>query len=204
MGLRATLFALGYDRFSAGAERSGLAALRASLLAQATGRVLEIGAGTGANLPHYGAVESLTVAEPDGAMLRRLERRVRAGGGSPAVVRAAAEELPFADGSFDTAVSTLVLCGVGDQPRALAELRRVLVPGGRLLLLEHVRAEDPALARRQDRVNPLHRFFACCDCNRATLAAVTAAGFDATVERTELPRAPRHVRPLIVGAAVVT
>src|SRR5690348_12746628 len=144
MSLRSRLFALTYDRQLARAEDAGLRALRERLLAGAGGDVLEIGGGTGANLPWYGpAVGSLTITEPEPPMLRRLERRVREHsasqhGPAPRVVRAPAEDLPFGDGSFDTAVSTLVLCGVRDQPRALRELRRVLRPGGRLLFLEHV------------------------------------------------------------------
>jgi ubiquinone/menaquinone biosynthesis C-methylase UbiE len=99
-------------------------------------------------------------------------------------------------------VTTLVLCGVGEQARALKEARRVLRPGGRLLFIEHVRADDPGLARRQDRLNRLNRFFTCCDCNRRTLDAIRAAGFEvATLERPALPGLPSLVRPLIVGTA---
>jgi ubiquinone/menaquinone biosynthesis C-methylase UbiE len=203
VGLRSRIFAAVYDRAAAGAEEAGLAALRQRLLARADGRVLEVGAGTGANLRHYGGgVESLTVAEPDSAMLRRLERRLRRGGSPATVVQAPAERLPFADGTFDTVVSTLVLCGVDDQRRALRELRRVLRSGGRLLFIEHVRSEEPGLARWQDRVNGVQRLVARCDCNRDTLSAIEAEGFDVQeLERTELPKAPRFVRPLIVGTA---
>src|SRR5207249_6677845 len=130
-------------------------------------RVLEIGAGTGANLSLYGpAVESLTLTEPERPMLRRLERRARDHASSATVLRAPAEDLPFEDGSFDTVVTTLVLCGVDDQPRALREARRVLRPGGRLLFLEHVRSDDPGVARLQDRMNWLNHSIFGCDCNR--------------------------------------
>ena len=138
MSLRTTFFALTYDRQMAGTERAGLRAFRERLLAGAHGDVLEIGGGTGANLPCYGPdVTSLAITEPEPAMLRRLQRRI---GEQPAgepwpsarVLRAPAEDLPFEDHSFDVAVSTLVLCGVDDQPRTLRELRRVLRPGGRL------------------------------------------------------------------------
>ena len=113
-----------------------------------------------------------------------------------------AEDLPFEDHSFDVAVSTLVLCGVDDQPRALRELRRVLRPGGRLLFIEHLRSEDPALARLQDRMNWLNRLVVCCDCNRPTLDSVRQAGFTVTeVDHTELPKAPKFVRPAVVGSA---
>jgi ubiquinone/menaquinone biosynthesis C-methylase UbiE len=208
MSLRGRLFALTYDRQLARAEDAGLCAMRLRLLAGAGGDVLEIGGGTGANLTCYGpAVGSLTVTEPEPAMLRRLERRVQEHGvlkHGPAtrVLRAPAEDLPFGDGSFDVAVSTLVLCGVRDQPRALRELRRVLRPGGRLLFLEHVRAADPGTARLQDRVNWLNRLMVCCDCNRPTLDAIRRSGFTVTeLEHTALPTAPAYARPAILGSA---
>ena len=136
-------------------------------------------------------------------MLRRLERRVREQAPHARVLRAPAEDLPFADDTFDTVVSTLVLCGVDDQPRALREARRVLRPGGRLIFVEHVRADEPKLARFQDRMNGLNRFMVGCDCNRATLATIEAAGFEvAELERTTLNKVPKFARPLIAGAAV--
>jgi ubiquinone/menaquinone biosynthesis C-methylase UbiE len=120
------------------------------------------------------------------------------------VLRAPAEDLPFEDDSFDTVVSTLVLCGVDDQPRAIREARRVLCPGGRLLFLEHVRADDPDLARFQDRMNWLNRLVVGCDCNRPTLGTIEAEGFTVSrLEHTETPKAPKFGRPLIVGTAAV-
>jgi ubiquinone/menaquinone biosynthesis C-methylase UbiE len=205
MSLRTTFFALTYDRQMAGTEQAGLRAFRERLLCDAHGDVLEIGGGTGANLPCYGPdITSLTVTEPQPAMLRRLQRRVGAHHPSARVLRAPAEDLPFNDHSFDVAVSTLVLCGVDDQPRALRELRRVLRPGGQLLLIEHLRSTDPALARLQDRMNWLNRLVVCCDCNRPTLDTIRQAGFTITqVERTTLPKAPKFVRPAILGRATV-
>ncbi len=91
------------------------------------------------------------------------------------VVRAAAEQLPFDDGEFDVVVSTLVLYAVDDQAKALTEARRVLKPGGTLLFIEHLRSEEPKLARLQDRMNRLNRVVARCDCNRSTLEAIRAA-----------------------------
>ena len=120
------------------------------------------------------------------------------------VLRAPAEDLPFDDHAFDVAVSTLVLCGVDDQPRALRELRRVLRPGGRLLFIEHLRSADPTVARLQDRMNWLNRLVVCCDCNRPTLDSIRQAGFTVTqLNHTALPKTPKFVRPAIIGTATV-
>ena len=203
MGLRSRFFAYTYDRFSKGSEEAGLAEMRRNLIEGASGDVLEIGGGTGANLSYYGAgVESLTITEPERPMLKRLERKARERNSRATILRAPAEDLPFEDASFDTVVSTLVLCGVDDQPRAVRELRRVLRPGGRLIFIEHVRSDDPQTAKMQDRMNPLNRFVVCCDCNRPTLDTVRSAGFAVTeLEQTELPKAPPFGRPLIIGTA---
>jgi ubiquinone/menaquinone biosynthesis C-methylase UbiE len=206
MRIGTRLFAFMYDRMSAGTEDAGLREVRRRLLADAKGQVLEIGGGTGANLQLYGrGVESLTVTEPAPPMLRRLDRKAREQAPLAKVLRASAEELPFADDSFDTVVSTLVLCGVDDQAQSLREVRRVLRPGGQLLFIEHVRSDDPKVARMQDRLNGVNRFVVRCDCNRATLDTIEAEGFKVTtLDRTVLPKAPPFVRPLIVGAATGT
>ena len=203
MSLRWTLAAPIYDRMSRGSEEAGLRELRRGLLAEATGRVLEIGAGTGVNLPLYGdGLESLVVTDPEPPMLRRLQQAAHEHAPRAQVLEAPAEDLPFEDDSFDTVVSTLVLCGVGDQSRALREAQRVLRPGGRLLFLEHVRAEDPGLGRFQDRMNWLNRLVAGCDCNRRTLAAIEAEHFAVSrLERSMVPKAPKFKQPLIVGSA---
>ena len=204
MSLKKSFFALTYDRLSRKNEELGVRALRQDLLGEAKGRVLEIGGGTGANLPFYGtAVESLVVTEPEPAMLRRLQAKAREQSPLAKILRAPAEDLPFEDASFDTVVSTLVLCGVDDQERALREIRRVLRPGGSLLFLEHVRSDDPDFARFQDRLNWLNRFIVDCDCNRPTLSTIKAASFTISrLEHSAMPKAPKFVRPLIVGAAV--
>jgi ubiquinone/menaquinone biosynthesis C-methylase UbiE len=204
VSLRKTIFAAIYDPMSRASEEAGMREMRHALLAEADGSVLEIGAGTGANLSHYDdEVESLVFTEPEPAMLRRLERKAGEQAPLAKIVRAPAEDMPFEDDSFDTVVSTLVLCGVDDQVRSLREVHRVLRPGGRLLFLEHVRSDDPGLARLQDRITPLNRFFFGCDCNRPTLATIEATGFMVSrLEHSEIPKAPKFVRPLIVGSAV--
>ena len=192
-----------YDRMMRGTEDGGARELRQGLVADASGRVLEIGAGTGLNLPHYdGSIESLVLTEPQAPMVRQLQRAVHEQAPQAQVLRAPAEDLPFEDDSFDTVVTTLVLCGVDDQPRALREARRVLRTGGRLLFLEHVRSDDPGLARFQDRMNWLNRVVVGCDCNRPTLSSIEAAGFTVSkLQHSTMPKAPKFVRPLIVGSA---
>ena len=211
MSVWGRIFAATYDRIMSGAEEGGLAAHRRALLASAGGDVLEIGGGTGANLPFYGdSVRSLTITEPEAPMAQRLQRRLEQTTATPAatrLVQAPAEQLPFEDGSFDTVVSTLVLCTVDDQAQSLRELKRVLRPGGRLLFMEHVRAEDgQRLARWQDRMRPIGvRMAHGCRCNRRTVDGIRAAGFEVTdLERDEMTHVPPFVRPLVVGGAVAT
>lgn len=206
MGIRSALFAACYDRQMGNAERLLLTGLRSELLADATGDILEIGGGTGANLAVYGPrVRSLTVTEPDGSMLRRLQRRAETTDRPVTVLRAPAEDLPFEDDTFDAVVSTLVLCGVDDQQRALNQVRRVLRPDGQLLFVEHIRSDELRLARLQDRMNWLNRLVVRCDCNRATLQSIQEAGFTvAQLDHHTMPKAPPFVRPVVVGRAVRT
>ena len=204
MSIWGRIFAGMYDSVMARTEKAGLSAHRQALLSQATGDVLEVGAGTGANLALYGdGVTSLTLTEPEKPMVRRLEKHLAERHPSARLVSAPAEELPFDDDSFDTVVSTLVLCTVDDQPAALREMQRVLRPGGRLLFIEHVRAEEQKLARLQDRMAPINvRIGHGCRCNRPTLEGIQDAGFSVTqVEHDTLKHAPPWIRPLIVGVA---
>jgi ubiquinone/menaquinone biosynthesis C-methylase UbiE len=201
MMLPARLFAALYDRMMAASEEAGLRDQRRALLLGARGRTLEIGAGTGLNADLYpDAVTELVLTEPEAPMARRLRARA---GSRARVLDAPADALPFDDGAFDTVVSTLVLCTVPDLPAALREIDRVLAADGRLLFLEHVRSEDPKLARWQDRLAGPWRFIGRgCNPNRDTAAALRQAGY--TVERLDhgrLPKAAPLVKPMITGVA---
>lgn len=184
------LFAAGCARLVA-SESEAMRGWRRWLARRARGVVVELGAGTGANLPFYEpeALDRLVLVEPSPAMRRRLTAPAAALGAE--VVDGTAERLPLADASADCVLGTLVLCSVPDLAAALAEARRVLRPGGRLLLLEHVRAADPRTARRQDRVEPVWRRLAQgCHPNRDTARAVRDAGFRVVEEHpvpVELP-----------------
>lgn len=198
------LSALIYDPLLSWAERCGMAERRRRLLASARGSVLELGAGTGLNLPHYpDGLDPLVLAEPERHMAKRLERRLERLGRRAEVVQAPAEALPFEDGTFDTVISTLVLCTVEDPERSLQEIRRVLRPQGTLLFLEHVRSEDPRLARWQDRLHgPWQSFADGCNCNRDTLERIRTERFAlAEIDRGEWRRMPTIVRPLVSGHA---
>jgi len=162
-----------YDAICAFAEWRGLGRWRRWLVAGARGLTLDLGCGTGRNLPLYAGVRAIGL-DPSPDSLARA--RQRAGGGL--LVRAAAEALPFRDSVFDTVISGLVLCSVSDPVRALAEARRVLRPDGELRALEHVRSGHPWRARVQDAIQPAWTWFAGgCHPNRDTERSVEAAGF---------------------------
>ena len=188
-----------YDPFLAVGELRGLRQRRSDVLAHAQGSVLEIGAGTGLNARHYPPVDALVLTEPDPHMRSRLAARLAGHPLSPRVVQAAAEDLPFDDGSFDTVVSTMVLCTVADPQQVLREIHRVLRPHGRFLFIEHVRSEQPRLARWQDRLHPVWKPFALgCHCNRDTMSLLSSSGW--TVEGLQHFR--WHGMPFLVKPAV--
>jgi ubiquinone/menaquinone biosynthesis C-methylase UbiE len=193
-----------YEPFLWLGERLGMRDRRRRLLASASGRVLEIGAGTGLNLASYPeAVEEIVLAEPAAHMASRIDASRRRGEAGVSVVRAPAEDLPFPDDTFDTVVSTMVLCTVADPERAVAEAARVLRPGGRLLFCEHVTAESPRLRRWQQRLaEPWASFADGCRCDRATLETIKAAMRIESVEDGRWRGMPAIVGPLVYGAAV--
>lgn len=181
-----------YDRGMWLLERLSLEPLRRRVLAQVEGGVLEIGAGTGANLALYGPDVRVTAIELRPAHLAAALRKAR-DAGRAAVTGAAADAqwLPFADASFDTVVGTLVFCSIHSPAAALAEIRRVLKPGGRLLLLEHVRGQTRLSRLLTDALHPL--WFAMqgeCHLNRETARSVAAAGF-------HIDHASPHARGLL-------
>jgi ubiquinone/menaquinone biosynthesis C-methylase UbiE len=195
-----------YDRAMKSTEEAGMREIRRQTLADARGRTIDIGAGTGINLGLYSPdIGDLVLAEPDPHMLKNLRSKAAESGREVTIVEAPAAALPFEDDSFDTAVFTLVLCTVPDPEAALAEAARVLRPGGRLLFVEHVRSEDPGLARWQDRLEGPWRFLGDgCHCNRDTVATIEASPFEVEkVENGELPKAPPLVKPLVRGSAVL-
>jgi ubiquinone/menaquinone biosynthesis C-methylase UbiE len=200
-------FAALYDRSFKATEEAGLRRMRRELLAEAGGRVLELGAGTGASLDLYpAAAEDIVMVEPDPHMAKRLRVKLADSSRAPTVVEAPAERLPFEDASFDTAVAMLVLCTIPAPGAALAEVARVLKPGGRLLFIEHVRSEEPGLARWQDRLEKPWRFLGDgCHCNRDTVATIESSPLTlGEVERDRLPKAPPIVRPLVRGSAALS
>jgi ubiquinone/menaquinone biosynthesis C-methylase UbiE len=204
MSLWGQIFAAGYDRLMAPQEKAVFGPHRRELLSRASGRVLEIGGGTGANLPYYGkAVTELVITEPEEPMARRLRAKLVHHSLPARVMEVPAEQLPFEDHSFDFVVSTLVLCTVSDPAKALGEINRLLKPDGQLIFLEHVRSDEPGLARWQDRLNFVQlRIGHGCNCNRPTAEAIEYAGFAITeLQHDRLRKAPPIIRPLIVGAA---
>ena len=195
-----------YDRWMRAAEAACLVQWRAELLRDLEGEVLEVGAGTGANLPHYRkTIKRLVLAEPDRHMRRRLEMRCGASGFPRAEISdASLDGLPMPDAAFDGVVSMLVLCSVPDLQAALAEVFRVLRPGGLFLFLEHVAADqNPTRLKWQGRVEPVwKRVAGNCHLTRQTEQAIVASGFQIErIKHESMRKAMPLARPSIRGAA---
>lgn len=190
-----------YDRMCATQERAFLADLRRDVVGQALGCVVEVGTGTGLNLPHYraGEVSRLVAVEPDPHMRRRAAARAAEVGFPVELIDATAEDLPFETGFADTLVGTLVLCSVDDPEQAVREFRRVLKPGGRLLFIEHVRSDERRRATLQDWVTPLWKHVAGnCHVNRATPDVLRFVGFQVH-ELHRVPRGGPWGNPIVAG-----
>jgi SAM-dependent methyltransferase len=178
--IRHPIFARFYRRVAASLERAGAAEHRDRLLAGLSGRVVEVGAGTGLNFSHYPSTVSEVIAvEPEPYLRARAAEAARSAPVPVRVVDGTADAIPLADVSMDAAIASLVLCSVPDQASALGEVRRVLRPGGELRFYEHVAAADARLFRRQQRIDPVWTIFAGgCHVNRNTEEAIGAAGFE--------------------------
>ncbi len=180
---------------------------RQQTISLAQGRILEIGIGTGANLPFYTSqAQEIIGIEPFMAMLKKAELMVKKAPAN-AVVKLAvgdAHQLEFADNSFDTVIMCLVLCTIPDPLQALKEAYRVLKPDGQLLFLEHVRAPSSWVARCQDAINPAWKHLACgCQLNRDTEATMVQAGFSfSQIQRFQHPKLISVGGSIIQGVAV--
>ncbi|MBM3139818.1 MAG: class I SAM-dependent methyltransferase [Chloroflexi bacterium] len=182
--MRRRLFAWGYARGEAGHRRES-ADLRRALVGDLAGEILEIGCGTGVNLAYYAPGARVTATDRNAHMLRRAAAEAERAAATIALREVDAATLPFPDGSFDAAVSTLVLCSVPDLAATLAELRRALRPGAHLRVLEHVVSERAWVAWLQRVANPAWGLVDNCHLDRGVAAAVRAAGF--TVEAEASP-----------------
>ena len=203
MSLFQHLFAAAYDPVMSSLERGRLGERRRELLADLRGEVLDLGAGTGANLAHLPrSVHRVIALEPDPGMVRRLQDRAAAHPTDIEVVGGVAEALPLPDHSVDVAVTTLVLCTVQDPDAAVSELHRVLRPGGRLIVIEHVVDPAPGRARWQQRLTPAWRVVTRgCHLDRDTRTTLARGGFDVSgVDSWELSRRGPTV-PAISGVA---
>ncbi|MGH8774729.1 MAG: class I SAM-dependent methyltransferase [Jiangellaceae bacterium] len=184
------VFARFYARLTPAMDQGGLADLRRQLVAGLSGRVIEVGAGDGANFRHYPADVSLLAVEPEPYLRRRAVQAATAAEASIEIVEGVAENLPVDDGGVDAAVASLVLCSVASQRTVLGELHRVIRPGGQLRFLEHVRAESRAMRGVQRMLDatiwPV--LFGGDRTGRDTASAIEEAGF--TIEWLERPRFP--------------
>ncbi len=177
---------------------------RQKLLAQADGQVLEIGFGTGLNLPHYpDRIRRLTVVEPNRGMNRLAQKRIKQRGIEVDQRLQGSERLPFEDGTFDCVVSTFTLCSIEDVNQALAEVYRVLRPAGRFLFLEHGLSPEPRVQRWQHRLNWLQRLLADgCRLDRNIKELVTAQPFSSVeIDEHYLEKSPKTHGYLYRGMA---
>ncbi len=189
-------FAAIYDRMSASEEKKFLGAIRRELLQDVGREVLEIGAGTGLNFKYYQQGAHVIATEPDPYMLKRAQGRASQAAANIELHQAAAEELPFPDATFDFVVATLVLCSVQSPRKVLAEINRVLKPGGEFRLYEHVRSRNPIGALAQDAIVPLWSWLgAGCHPNRDTERLVREAGFETVRSQREMH--PPPITPLV-------
>ncbi len=204
------LFASVYDRVLAPSEVRGLAQMREELVAPLSGTVVEIGAGTGLNLVHYPRdLDRLMLCEPTPEMVEHLEARVADVGGGAGVGRrlevvgAPAEAIPMPDDSVDHVVSTLVLCTVDDVARSVAEIARVLRPGGTLHLIEHIVAEPGRMRTVQTAIEPVWTVVARgCRLRRDPRTDLQEHGFRVSdLEEISLPGGAGPVRRAIRGRA---
>ena len=187
-----------YDLVMAPAERGRLGRWRESIVAKASGRVLEIGAGTGLNFVHYRPDVWVVATDPDVGMLARAKARAAAVPAEILLVAADAEALPFRDRTFDGGIVGLAMCTISHPERALAELRRTLRPAAVLRLLEHVRLESPVFGRLQDWLTPAWRRVAGgCRLNRRTSATVRGSGF---VLESVTPHLGGYVQEIVARA----
>lgn len=198
-------FARRYVRISEALDRRGVADLRRKALEGLRGRVIEMGCGNGLNFIHYpGGVTDVVAVEPDATLRAHAEQAALRAPVPISVVAGHADDLPVESESYDAAVVSLVLCSVPDPATALAEIRRVLRPGGEMRFGEHVRAESRVGGAIQDVITPLsRRFDAGCRQNRDTASAITAAGFTmSTLERFSFKVYPLLPgQPMIMGTA---
>ena len=202
MTLSKRLFAAWYDFLNSGVE-GRIVPYRKRTAGCAWGDVLEIGGGTGANLPYYPDDARLTFIEPDPHMIRRLDRQIRRQGKEAIIVQQFGESLPFADASFDTAVTTLVLCMVRDPDAVVREVRRVLKPGGAFFFYEHVVSTHTRGRWWQDKLNPVWKCVTTgCNLNRDLIASIEDAGFsDVELDAFNLSVSLPVKLPNIVGIA---
>ena len=187
MTIRSYLMATFYDSAMKQAEARLLYPYRLKLLNTLEGRVLEIGSGTGINIPFYQNIDRLICSEPDANMRRHLKKKIEAHDGFPIeLLESSAEKIGVEDASIDVVVSTLVMCSVKDQAQVLSEIKRVLKPGGKLVFLEHVCSHDKKTEKWQARVTPTWSYlFDNCHLNRLTAKAIEDAGFDIEIEHIQ-------------------